>query len=89
MTISVKSTKSHTGEYPKYGHSPHGYEIPQSGIMAVSVKSTSSRSCQRAFCGEVLCFTPKNAKNGRFSNGFEIPHSGIIAVSVEKGGGAM
>ncbi len=40
------------------------------------VKSTSSRSCQRAFRGEVLCFTPKNAKNRRFSRGFEIPQKG-------------
>ncbi len=39
------------------------------------MKSTSSRSCQRAFRGEVLCFTPKNAKNGRFSFGFESQQS--------------
>ena len=50
--------------------------------MGVSVKSTSSRSCQRAFRGEVLYFTPKNAKNGRFSHGFEIPQSGIMEVSM-------
>ncbi len=58
------------------------------------MKSTSNCfsnfcSCQRAFrkgsvaALEVLCFTPKNAKNGRFSHGFEIPQSGIMAVRVK------
>ncbi len=48
------------------------------------MKSASSRLCQRAFRGEVLCFTPKNAKKGRFSHGFEIPQSGIMEVRVKR-----
>ena len=52
-------------------------------IYEVSVKSTSSRLQQRLLCGEVLSFTPKNAKNRRFSSGFEIPRCGIMLVSCD------
>ena len=50
-----------------------------------SVKSTSSRSCRRVFRGEVLSFTPKNAKNRRFSCRFESQPSCDMAVSVTGG----
>lgn len=34
---SLRSTKSHAREYPKYRHSPHGFESQQSCGMAVRV----------------------------------------------------
>ena len=50
-------------------HSPHRFEIPQSGIMAVRVKRTSKaqqqwlhRKVSKADL-EALCFTGENAQN--------------------------
>jgi len=45
--------------------------------MGVSVKSISNRLQQRLFRGEILSFTPKNAKNGRFSSRFKLWRGGF------------
>jgi hypothetical protein len=54
-------------------------------LLVYSVKSTSSHSQQRLLRGEVLSFTPKNAKVRHFSYRFEISQSGIMEVNVKKG----
>ena len=59
---SRRSSKSHTGECPKTGHSPHRFEIPRSGIMEVSVRSTSKTQQQRLLREEVLSLTQENAQ---------------------------